>query len=74
VTLIHLRSQLLPPFGQRPHHHLLDFFIKHGIKVAFQERSQIIAGDVAAKDKNTLRFADGRVKAFGLIVSFTLML
>ena len=74
VTLVHSRKQLLPRFGSKLHDYAFDALKKQGVKVILQERPQIVAADAEGQagsdsDKKALRFSDGRVEAFDLVVS-----
>lgn len=73
VTLVHSRGQLLNNFGPRLHEYVLNAFRKLAIETILSERPEILPG--AAEDRNgtdgELRFADGRVEKFDLIVSRT---
>lgn len=75
VTLVHSRGQLLNNFGPRLHEFVLNVFRKQAIETILGERPQILPG--VAEDRNStngeLRFADGRVEEFDLIVSSTVL-
>ena len=76
VTLVHSRRQLLNNFGLRLHEYVLNVFRGMAIETILGERPQILPG--AAEDRSgdageqkSLRFADGHVEEFDLIVSRT---
>lgn len=76
VTLVHSRGRLLNNFGPRLHEYVLNVFRRLEIETILGERPQILPG--VAEDRSgtdceqkSLRFADGRVEEFDLIVSRT---
>lgn len=76
VTLVHSRRQLLNNFGSRLHEYVLNVFRGMAIQTILGERPQILPG--VAEDRSgtdgeqkSLRFTDGHVEDFDLIVSRT---
>lgn len=76
VTLVHSRGQLLNNFGPRLHEFVLNVFRRLEIETILGERPQILPGVAEDRggtdgEQKSLRFADGRVEEFDLIVSRT---
>lgn len=65
VTLVHSRAQLLPRFGPRLHRHVLIILKEKGVNVILEARPGIVEEE---NEKTALRFGDGQVLSFDLVV------